>query len=218
MTRKMKDSGVAWIGEIPEGWALLRGKFLFRQRNEKGNSIDLQLLSPTQNYGVIPQSEYEKLSGMKAVKLAEDADLSEFKSIYKGDFCISLRSFQGGFEYSRYDGVVSPAYQVFLATTEKTENDFFRYLFKDKSFIEKMTSFTRTFRDGKSIAYSDFANSFIPVPPLNEQHAIAAYLDTRCAKIDALIAQKEQLIAELETYKKSLIYEYVTGKKEAPAL
>jgi len=94
MAREMKDSGIAWIGEIPREWELRKGKFLFRQRSEKGNRKELQLLSPTQKYGVIPQSLYEELSGMKAVKLDESAEYSALKSIYEGDFCISLRSFQ----------------------------------------------------------------------------------------------------------------------------
>ena len=114
---KMKDSGIEWIGEIPVNWSLIKGKYIFVQRNQKGNHIELQLLSPTQNYGVIPQWKYEKLSGMVAVKLNEKADLMQFKTIHKGDFCISLRSFQGGFEYSKYEGVVSPAYQVFYPIT-----------------------------------------------------------------------------------------------------
>ena len=75
MARQMKDSGIAWIGEMPEGWELQKGKYLYRQRSEKGNSIELQLLSPTQKYGVIPQSLYEKISGMKPVQLDAKADL-----------------------------------------------------------------------------------------------------------------------------------------------
>lgn len=211
--REMKDSGVEWIGEIPSTWNIVKGKYRFRERNSRGNNINLQLLSPTQKYGVIPQNLYEELTGMKAVKLDEKADLSTFKTIYSGDFCISLRSFQGGFEYSEYNGVVSPAYHVFYGTTPLC-NHYFKYLFKTKSFIEKMASLTKTFRDGKSISFTDFSNSLIPIPPLEEQHRIADFLDRKCAEIDTLISKKEQFITEIEAYKKSLIYEYVTGKKE----
>lgn len=112
--REMKDSGIAWIGEIPRNWILKKGKFLFKQRNTRGNAINLELLSPTQRYGVISQGEYEKLTGMKAVKLKEKTDLSQLKTIHNGDYCISLRSFQGGFEFCTNEGVVSPAYQVFM--------------------------------------------------------------------------------------------------------
>ena len=215
MARVMKDSGVAWIGEIPEGWELIRGKFLFRERNERGNTRTLQLLSPTQNYGVIPQAMYEQLSGMKAVKLDESIDYSALKSIYDGDFCISLRSFQGGFEYSGYNGVVSPAYHVFFATRSLC-NDYYRYLFKDRSFVDKMASLTKTFRDGKSISFSDFANSLIPLPPLPEQSRIAAFLDRHCAEIDRVIAATQRTIEEYKKLKQSIITEAVTHGVRGP--
>lgn len=207
--REMKDSGIEWIGEIPCSWRMKRGKYLFNQRSSKGNAISLQLLSPTQKFGVIPQSLYEEKTGMNAVKLKDNADLSMLKTIHKGDFCISLRSFQGGFEYSEYEGVVSPAYQVFFPTAN-IERGFYKYLFKDCCFIEKMNSYTMTLRDGKNIAFSDFGNTYIPVPPLQEQKKIADFLDAKCAEIDALTADIQTQIDTLEQYKKSVITEAVT--------
>ena len=212
---EMRNSGIQWIGNMPSSWSVLKGKYMFAQRSLRGNSIELQLLSPTQKFGVIPQTRYEELSGMNAVKLNEKADLSLFKTIHKGDFCISLRSFQGGFEYSEYEGVVSPAYQVFYPTVEIADG-YYRYLFKEQGFIEKMNSYTMTLRDGKNIAFSDFGNTYIPYPPLTEQSEIAAYLNSKCAQINALITEKQQQLATLDEYKKSLIFEYVTGKKEVP--
>lgn len=212
-TAPMKDSGVEWIGKIPEGWEVRRGKSIFRQRNEKGNAVCLQLLSPTQRYGVIPQELYDKISGMTAVKLSLSVDLATMKTIHKGDYCISLRSFQGGFEYSMYEGVVSPAYQVFYAY-EKISDGYYKYLFKEKGFISEMNSFTLTIRDGKNISFGDFADSTIVYPPISVQQQIVDYLDDKCAKIDKLIALKQSKIEKLQEYKKSLIYEYVTGKKE----
>ncbi len=210
---KLKDSGIEWIGKIPEGWNSIKAKYLFKQRNSRGNTIDLQLLSPSQKFGVIPQSKLEELTTQKVVKLNEKVNLAELKTIHKGDFCISLRSFQGGFEYSEYEGVVSPAYQVFYSIVPSC-NGYYRYLFKEKSFIEKMNSFTMSLRDGKNIAFEDFANSEMPVPPLSEQEAIADYLDEKCSEIDATIADKQKQLETLDEYKKSLIFEYVTGKKE----
>lgn len=210
MARQMKDSGIAWIGEMPEGWELQKGKYLYRQRSEKGNSIELQLLSPTQKYGVIPQSLYEKISGMKPVQLDAKADLEQFKSIYARDFCISLRSFQGGFEYSQYNGVVSPAYQVFYRQSDTTYDAFYRYIFKEMGFIGYMNSFTKSFRDGKSIAFDDFAGTLLPVPPIAEQHRIAAFLDRRCAEIDAVIERTKATIEEYKKHKQAVITEAVT--------
>ena len=209
---EMKDSGIEWVGMIPSTWEMRKGKYMFVQRSLRGNSIELQLLSPTQKFGVIPQSLYEELTGMSAVKLSEKADLSLLKTIPTGDFCISLRSFQGGFEYSEYEGVVSPAYQVFYPTVEIADG-YYRYLFKESGFIEKMNSYTMTLRDGKNIAFADFGNTYIPYPPVDEQAAIAAYLDERCAQIDAIIADKRRQLEVIDEYKKSLIFEYVTGKK-----
>lgn len=207
--RATKDSGFEWIGEIPTSWELYKGKYMFTQRNLRGNTIELQLLSPTQKYGVVPQSVYEDRSGMNAVKLNENANLSALKTIHKGDFCISLRSFQGGFEYSEYEGVVSPAYQVFYPVV-KVARGYYKYLFKDSGFIEKMNSYTMTLRDGKNIAFADFGNTYIPCPPVDEQQRIADFLDTKCAEIDALTADIQAQIDTLEQYKRSVITETVT--------
>ena len=210
---EVKQDKIEWIDAIPAHWQQLKGKYLFVQRNEKGNKIELQLLSPTQSYGVIPQSKYEELSGMSAVKLNEGTNFTLLKTIHKGDYCISLRSFQGGFEYSTYEGVVSPAYQVFYPMVEICDG-YYKYLFKEKSFIAVINSFTLSLRDGKNIAFDDFGNTFIPYPPIGEQRAIAEFLDEKCAEIDGCIVDKQSQIDTLESYKKSIIFEYVTGKKE----
>ena len=138
--REMRDSGSSWVGVIPSNWEMLRGKYVFEQKSDRGNTKSLVLLSPTQNYGVIPQDLYEELSGFSAVKLNEKTNLNDLKAVHKGAFVISLRSFQGGFEYSEYEGVVSPAYQVFYPSVKVNEG-YYKYLFKDKSFIEKMNSY-----------------------------------------------------------------------------
>ena len=208
----MKDSKV-WYGQIPSEWKELKGKYVFKQRNDRGNNVCLQLLSPTQKYGVIPQDKYEELTGMNAVKLNDSTNYTLLKTIHKGDYCISLRSFQGGFEYSEYEGVVSPAYQVFYPIITIADG-YYKYLFKEKGFIDVMNSYTMSLRDGKNIAFDDFGDTFIPVPPLDEQQEIADYLDNKCAEIEQIIADKKTQIETLDGYKKSLIYEYVTGKKE----
>lgn len=205
----MKDSGIPWIGKTPKNWELIKGKYIFTQRNQKDNKINLELLSPTQNYGVIPQKKYEELSGMNAVKLKESTDLHLLKTIHKGDYCISLRSFQGGFEYSEYEGVVSPAYQVFYPII-LIDRGYYKYLFKEKTFINKMNSYTMSMRDGKNIAFADFGNTYIPFPPVYEQHQIANYLDTKCARIDSIRKNVEAEIEALKQYKQSVITEAVT--------
>lgn len=201
--REMKDSGIEWIGQIPKGWELRRAKTLFMQRNSKGNGIEV-LLSPTQKYGVVPQGQLEGV-----VQVKEDTDLQMFKTVHKGDFVISLRSFQGGFEYSLYEGVCSPAYQVFYPTSPICDT-YYRYLFKSQSFISKMNNLTVGIREGKNIQYVDFANSQIPAPPLAEQERIAAFLDAECAEIDAVLEKTRASIEEYKKLKQAVITQAVT--------
>lgn len=204
--RKMKDSGIEWIGEIPEGWELIKAKYLFSQRNEKGNST-LVLLSPTQKYGVIPQSQLEGV-----VQVKETTDLRAFKTIHIGDFVISLRSFQGGFEFSNYEGVCSPAYQVFHATKDLS-NDFFRYLFKSDGFISKINSLTVGIREGKNIQYWDFSNMLLAVPPKEIQIRSAQYLNAKCTEIDTMLSKTRSSIEEYKKLKQAVITQAVATQQ-----
>lgn len=204
----MKQSNIPWVGEMPAHWEIDKGKYRFELRRTKGNPRNLELMSPTQKYGVIPQSQLE---GVVLVK--EKTDLNTFRTIRVGDFCISLRSFQGGFEYSKYEGVVSPAYQVFYPIKPIVDG-YFKYMFKSDGFISYINTFSMSLRDGKNIAFEDFGNSNIPIPPIEEQTAIADYLDEKCSAIEQSIEDKNTQIETLKAYKSSLIYEYVTGKKQ----
>lgn len=201
--RRMKDSGIAWIGEIPEGWETKKARFLFQQRLTKGSESGV-LLASTQNYGIIPQYKIEG-----AVKVKEGTNLQLFKRVEKNDFVISLRSFQGGIEHSEYDGVCSPAYQVFFNTTPLYHH-FFKYLFKSHIFISILNNLSLGIRDGKNIQYKDVECLYLPFPPLPEQHRIADYLDAKCAEIDRSMELVRQGIDKLRAYKMSVITEAVT--------
>lgn len=191
------------MGRIPKHWGIQKAKFHFSQTNNRGNNT-LILLAASQKYGVCPQSWLEGV-----VQVSENTDLQQFKTVHKNDFVISLRSFQGGFERSDFEGVCSPAYQVFHADAS-FDNNFLKYLFKNELFIDEMNSLTVGIREGRNIKYDDFANSLIFVPPLDEQSTIAAYLDTRCAKIDEIIAEAKASIEDYKQWKESIIYEAVT--------
>ena len=199
--RKMKYS--EWLGDIPTHWKIVRGKNIFQQRFEKGN-LETVLLSATQKYGMYPQNLVEGV-----VQVSENTDLQTFKTVHKNDYVISLRSFQGGFEFSNFEGVCSPAYQVFFARIE-INFLYYKYLFKSDGFIAKMNSLTVGIREGKNIQFKDFGNSYIPLPPLAEQKKIAAYLDKKCSAIDSIIDKEQKLIEKLKDYKQSLITETVT--------
>ena len=203
MVRQYKESGFGWIGKIPETWEVDIAKHVFRQRRDKGNE-ECQLLAATQKYGMYPQHLLEGV-----VKVAADTDLSQFKTVHRNDYVISLRSFQGGFEMSDFEGVCSPAYQVFFATRQ-ISNQYYKYLFKSDAFIQEINSLTVGIREGKNILYDDFALLPIPIPTVCDQQRIAEYLDEKCGEIVALIALQEQMIAQLTDYKQSVITEAVT--------
>ena len=203
MAREYKDSGIEWIGRIPKDWNTEKAKYVFIQRREKGNK-DCTLLAATQKFGMYPQ---HLLDGV--VKVASGTDMQQFKTVHVNDFVISLRSFQGGFEMSDYEGVCSPAYQVFSAQ-KPINNIFFKYLFKSDAFIQQINAFVLGIREGKNIQYEDFSTMYLPIPSLTEQQRIASYLDKKCAEIDSLVELQEQMIAQLTDYKQSVITEAVT--------
>ena len=132
------------------------------------------------------------------VQVKENTDLRVFKTIHIGDFVISLRSFQGGFEFSNYEGVCSPAYQVFHATKDLS-NDFFRYLFKSDGFISKINGLTVGIREGKNIQYWDFSNMLLALPPKEVQIRSAQYLNAKCTEIDTMLSKTR---SSIEEYKK----------------
>ena len=201
----LKDSGVQWIGEVPEHWEVCKIKQIFKERSEKGYP-ELPVLSATQKYGVIPQSHYEN-----SVVLVNKG-LENLKLVRKGDFVISLRSFQGGIEYAHYDGIISAAYTILKLKGNCA--DYIRLVMKSERFIQLLQSCTVGIREGKNVNYNIVRDNYIFLPPLAEQRAIADWLDAKCADIDATIALKEQKQEKLKVYKKTIIFEYVTGKKQ----
>ena len=201
----LKDSGVQWIGEVPEHWEVCKIKQIFKERSEKGYP-ELPVLSATQKYGVIPQSHYEN-----SVVLVNKG-LENLKLVRKGDFVISLRSFQGGIEYAHYDGIISAAYTILKLKGNCA--DYIRLVMKSERFIQLLQSCTVGIREGKNVNYNIVRDNYIFLPPLAEQRAIADWLDAKCADIDATIALKEQKQEKLKAYKKTIIFEYVTGKKQ----
>ena len=134
------------------------------------------------------------------------------KLVEKGNFVISLRSFQGGIELAYYRGIISAAYTI-LKLDEQQEKDFYRYLFKSASFIKLMKKCVTGIREGQNINYSILKYEKIPVPSPYEQREIVTYLDDKCNKIDAIIKNIESKIELLKELKRSLINEVVTGQR-----
>ena len=211
--RTLKESGVEWIKSIPEEWENINPKALFSQRKDKAIAGERQLTA-SQQHGVIYQDEYMEITGSKVVTVEKDFDI--LKHVEAGDFVISMRSFQGGLEYSTKSGSISSAYVMLIPNLELVYPRFFRWLLKSDVYINALQSTSNMVRDGQAMRYSNFAQVRLFSIPLSEQEEIADFLDSMCAKLDELIQQKEQYVLELEQYKKSFIYEYVTGKKEVP--
>ncbi|MCE6949536.1 restriction endonuclease subunit S [Cereibacter sphaeroides] len=201
-----KDSGVEWLGEVPEGWEVVLSRRLFRQTRDDALNDDEQL-SATQKSGVIPQRIFMEQEDQKVVLALSGT--SNFKHVEAGDFVISLRSFQGGIEYSAHTGCVSPAYTV-LRAIKKLDSAYFRFLLKSDAYISVLQSVTSGIRDGRNVSYDQFGNIGVPLPPLPEQRAIAAFLDRETAKIDALVEEQRRLIALLAEKRQAVISHAVT--------
>ncbi len=208
--REMKKCNIGWVKELPSDWDIIPSKFLFKNSDTKKLNGDEQLTA-SQQHGIITQKYYTELTGSKVV--LANKGLDDWKHVEPFDFIISLRSFQGGLEMSETTGCITWHYIV-LKPCHQIYSYYYKWLFKSEIYIRALQRTCNFIRDGQDLRYSNFVQVPLFEPPLEEQKEIADYLNAKCAEIDRLIAKKEQLVKELESYKKSLIYEVVTGKRE----
>lgn len=197
-----KESGLPWLGTMPEHWEVKRIKDIFTEISDKGYA-DEPILCSTQKFGVIPQSMYENRI------VIVNKGLENLKLVRQGNFVISLRSFQGGIEYAHYQGIISAAYTV-LQLAKGFNEVYIKYLLKSSAFIQLLQICTTGIREGRNVNYSVLKQESLPVPPLEEQRAIAEYLDRETVRIDRIV---ELLTKQRERYaqlKRSLISEVVT--------
>lgn len=212
---EMKDSGIPWCPRIPKHWVPTNPKALFHQRKERARENDKQLTA-SQKHGIVFQDDFMKIENQKVVTVAKNFDI--LKHVEPNDFVISMRSFQGGLEFSELSGCISSAYVMLVPNCNLVYPPFYRWLFKSDKYINAIQSTTNLIRDGQAMRFANFVMVPLFIIPLDEQQRIADYLNKKCSKIDSIIQKKQELLANLDTYKKSLIYEYVTGKKEVPAV
>lgn len=201
-----KDSGVSWLGSVPAHWAVVQSRRYFSNRNEKAVAEDKQLTA-SQKHGVIYQTDFMELEGQKVMQVIVGADI--LKHAEPNDFVISMRSFQGGIEWCGLRGSISSAY-VMLVPNGCIWSPFYRYLFKSSPYIQALQATTNLVRDGQALRFSNFAQVPLPLFPIEEQQKIAAFLDRETAKIDALIAEQEKLIALLAEKRQATISHAVT--------
>ena len=182
-------------------WKKVKAEEIFKNISIKGNENE-ELLSATQDRGIIPRSMLEGRVTMPS------GELNSFKLVDKGNFVISLRSFQGGLEYSYFRGLVSPAYTV-LKPKKSIYDEFYKYYFKSYDFIGHLAIAVIGIRDGKQISYDDFCSVKIPYPTIEEQTAIANVLQTASNEVQLL----QQQLDKLREQKKGLMQVLLTGKK-----
>lgn len=205
---RMKDSGIEWLGEVPEHWEVIQSRRLFAQRKDKACAADRQLTA-SQKYGILYQADFMELEGQKVVQVIHGADI--LKHVEPNDFVISMRSFQGGIEWSELRGSISSAY-VMLIPNKNVVPNFYRYLLKSKTYIQALQSTTNLVRDGQALRYENFTLVALPLIPPEEQTAITAYLDSETAKFDTLTAEASRAIELLQERRSALISAAVTGK------
>jgi len=207
-TVPMKDSGVEWLGEIPAHWEVVPSTWLFAERKERAREGD-EHLSATQKYGVIPRAEFERLEGRQVVHAF--MHLEQRKHVEVNDFVISMRSFEGGLEIVRAPGCVRSSYCV-LRGSEEVHPSFFAYLFKSSTYIQALRSTSNFIRDGQDLSFANFRQIRLPRVPLQEQRAIATFLDQEIKGIDALVSKISEAIDRLKELRTALISAAVTGK------
>ena len=202
-----KDSGIPWIGEIPEGWEVMKIKRVLKNKSEKGHPNET-ILSLYRGYGVIPKDSRDDNHNVTS------EDTGSYKYVEIGNFVINkMKSWQGSMAVSSYSGIISPAYHVCMFTRNDIEKKYIHYLLRNESYKTEYLRLSTGMRIGQwDLNIESFLNIEMILPPLSEQQAIASYLDEKCADIDELISLRKKKIEEMKEYKKSVIFEAVTGK------
>ena len=205
----MKDSGINYISEHPTHWSLRRLKYILNERNERSVTGTEELLSVSLYKGVIPSTEMTN-------RTMQADSLIGYKRVHKGELVFNkLNPGMARFGCSDYDGITSPDFAVYIVNENYCNAKFLQYLLKTDFYVEKIKSVSMGVGDGFTRLYSNqLYEFFVALPPRDEVSIIINYLDNKCAEIERIIADKKLQIDTLEEYKKSLIYEYVTGKKE----
>lgn len=207
--RALKNTGVEWIRVVPVDWEMVRGKGLFVETNARSTTGEEELLTVSQYTGVTPRSQ-------KNVNMFEAESLEGYKICKVGDIAANtMWLWAGAIGVSEYEGVISPSYNLYRQSEENYNPKYLDYLLRCTPLVQCYESMSTGIRASRLRLYpQQFLSIRFPVPPMAEQVEIVAYLDKKCAEMDALIARKTALLTEMESYKKSVIYEYVTGKKE----
>ena len=202
--RQYKDSGIEWIGKIPDTWDIKRLKEIFVERNNR-DAKGKTLLSVSQYYGIKPKAETDIADS----HVAESYD--DYKVVEKGDFVMNIMlAWNGSYAVSDYEGIVSPAYCVYQFRKDCCHK-YLHYLLRTDGYQTAFKTMSRGIIDSRLRLYPEQFYTFNTIfPPVSEQQRIADYLDEKCGEVDSLIALQEQMIEKLKAYKQSVITEAVT--------
>ena len=204
--REMKDSGIDWINNTPATWEIKRIKAVLVERNESNNPVKTDfILSLTNDRGVIPYADKGEIGNK-----SKD-DLSGYKLAYPNDIVLnSMNVFIGSVALSIYYGCVSPVYYMLYTRYKKDNIKYYNYLFQTQELQKKLHGYGNGIMDIRMrIQMSKLNTVMIPIPPSEEQHKIADYLDKKCSKIDAIIEKQQTVIEKLKAYKLSKINELI---------
>jgi type I restriction enzyme S subunit len=189
-------------------WGYIYGNEIFDTISNKNHNSDLPILAITQDQGAIPRDLIDYHVSVS------DKSIESYKVVEQGDFIISLRSFQGGIEFSNYLGLCSPAY-IILRNKLEIANDFYRLYFKSSPFIQDLNKNLEGIRDGKMVSYKHFSEILLPFPKPAEQQKIASCLSS----LDDLIEAENQKLAALQDHKNGMMQQLFPAKgKKVPQL
>lgn len=205
MARNMKDSGIEWIGEIPEGWEVSQLKYATRWKSEKG-CPDAPVLSLYRDFGVVPKDSRDDNHNVTSL------DTSNYKVVDVGDLVINkMKAWQGSMAVSDYRGIVSPAYHVCSITSNKVNKRYLHHLLRNPAYLPEYARLSTGMRIGQwDLGFDDFKNIPFLIPPLDEQAKIADYLDNGCASLDATLSKTRSSIEEYKKLKQAVITQAVT--------
>jgi len=207
---RYKDSGVPWLGKVPEHWEVLPGRTLFREINDRGHPNE-ELLSVTISHGVVRQAD---LLSDSSKKDSSNEDKSAYKLVEPGDIAYNkMRAWQGAVGVSAYRGIVSPAYIVQRLRNPRNSPRYIHYLLRTPSFTTEAERWSYGITsDQWSLRAEDFKNIYFSVPGSDEQTAIVRFLDWADHRIRRVMRARRRRIKLLEEYKQALINQAVTGK------
>jgi type I restriction enzyme S subunit len=203
----MKNSGVEWIGDIPEHWEIKKLKYIFNEINERSSTGNEELLSLSKYKGVIPKSSLAERAGMAQ-------SLIGYKKVYKDTLVINkMQAVNGLLSVSKIEGITSPDYSIYSVKNNNFNINYYGYLLNQTIYLSEFKKVVTGVMEGFIRLYTDdLYNIYTYAPSKQEQQKIVDFIEEKTSKIDKAIDLQQQQITKLKEYKITLIDNVVTGK------